>query len=206
MCRPWTNREVFDPPAQGLYNPQRRARCVRRRIRCAHQGTESHAIVRRRCRSSSIWSIAARAAVKRTPVTAPASWSRCRTPFCGRSSRSRCRRPARTARASSSCRTTNATATHQGSSPHRQEEGQRLLGWRDVPTDNRLVGDSAGHAAGVPAAVHRRAADELRRSRAAPIRAQAVRDPQASRARRRQLKSTRCRAGSSTSSASRRTR
>ena len=53
-------------------------------------------------------------------------------------------RRAATAPGSCSCRTTSATATHQGADRAIvDEEGQTLLGWRDVPTDNSLVGDSA---------------------------------------------------------------
>ena len=62
-----------------------------------------------------------------------------------------------------------------------------------------------GHAAAVRAGVHRRRAAGL--SSGQRVRAQAVRDPQARRARRRRVwGSARCRAGSSTSSACRRTR
>ena len=68
------------------------------------------------------------------------------------------------------------------------EEGQQLLGWRDVPTD-----DSPGRPerrrgrAGVRAGVHRRGSASagsapIRETRAR-VRAQAVRDPQADRAR-----------------------
>ena len=107
----------------------------------------------------------------------------------GRSSRSRCPPPARTAPAWCSCRTTSATASAIKELIARivAEEGQTLLGWRDVPTDNRLVGDSARATQPVFQQVFIGA--RVRRSRTAEgraaVRAQAVRDPQARRARRR---------------------
>ena len=63
-----------------------------------------------------------------------------------------------------------------------EEEGQTLLGWREVPHDNGLIGDSAqGHSAAVRAGVHRRC---RRASADDGVRAEAVRDSEASRARR----------------------
>ena len=61
------------------------------------------------------------------------------------SCRSRCPTPARTAPASCSCRTTTRDREAVKALIGRitEEEGQRLLGWRDVPTDDSLVGPSA---------------------------------------------------------------
>ena len=69
------------------------------------------------------------------------------------------------------------------------EEGQRVLGWRDVPTDDSSVGAERGRrraassarcsSAAAPAFDARRTDADLR------VRAQALRDPQAHRARRR---------------------
>ena len=90
------------------------------------------------------------------------------------------------------------------------EEGQTLLGWRDVPTDNTLVGASAradAAASSSRCSSARRHAGRPTAARAPAVRAQAVRHPQARRARRRRAEDQRARrAASSTSSACRPTR
>ncbi len=91
---------------------------------------------------------AAPAAATRSPATAPACWCRSRTSSCARRARrsaSSCRRPASTASAWCSCRATCASATTASSSSSKivREEGQRLLGWRQVPVDDSKCGSLA---------------------------------------------------------------
>ena len=113
------------------------------------------------------------------------------------SSASSCPRRAATAPAWSSCRTTPAQrATCEALLREIVgEEGQRVLGWRDVP-DRRLDDRRRARArrAGDPPDLHRRAAPATSASTdARAVRAQAVRDPQADRERGRRARHRRAR-------------
>jgi glutamate synthase domain-containing protein 1 len=69
--------------------------------------------------------------------------------------------------------------------PDRRRGGQTLLGWRAVPTDNRLVGESARATQPVFEQLFIGAADGVAGTDGSrPARAQAVRHPEADRARR----------------------
>ena len=177
------------------------------------KGRKSHAIVRQALQV--LMNLAAPRRLRlrgRTRATAPASSSRCRTASCARSRRRRCRRPASTASAWSSCRARPATARRSSGSFAQiiAEEGQRLIGWRDVPTDDSPIGPSAVAVEPVFKQIFIGAGrqdstgsgDERAR-----VRAEAVRHPQADRARGRRAAACRSRRrSSSTSSACRATR
>ena len=76
--------------------------------------------------------------------------------------------------------------------PDRRRGRAALLGWRDVPTDNRLVGDSARATQPVFQQLFIGATGRRRRRRGTrPVRAQAVRHPQARRACRRRAQDQR---------------
>ena len=115
-----------------------------------------------RSRSSSTWSTAAPAAARPTPATAPASSSRCRIASSARKRpdcRFRCppralrRRPGLPA-----ARTPTRARDGRRRSIERivGEEGQQLLGWRDVPTDDSALGPRAVAAEPVVQAALRR--------------------------------------------------
>ena len=119
-----------------------------------------------------------------------------RVPAQGRAWRSRCRRRARTAPAWCSCRTTSRPRDDQGSSSRASSprKGRRCSAGATCRRDDRLVGaERARDAAGLRAGVHRRGAIERRRTAdgARALRAQAVRHPQAGRARGRRARDQR---------------
>jgi glutamate synthase domain-containing protein 1 len=69
-----------------------------------------------------------------------------------------CRRSANTASAWSSCRAGDASRRACEAVIERaiRYEGQKLLGWRDVPVDNSGLAQAAqGHRAGDPPGLHR---------------------------------------------------
>ncbi len=106
----------------------------------------------RRFSCSSTSCIAARAAARSIPATALASSSRCRTRSSAKKRAglaSRCLPPVNTAPdASFSPRDPSSRATIEALVERIvHEEGQTLLGWRDLPTDDRLVGASAAAVA-----------------------------------------------------------
>ena len=80
-----------------------------------------------------------------TPATAPGSCSSCPTSSCAASSARSCRRPAPTASACASCRGTRSAAPSSSSCSRTPSsaEGQRVVGWRDVPVDKDYVGITA---------------------------------------------------------------
>ncbi len=121
-----------------------------------------------------------------------------------------CRPPARTASAWSSCRGAGRPRGDPGlHRADRREEGQRLLGWRDVPSRRRAARRErawrSSRCSGSCSSGTGPGRGRAGRPRA--LRAQALRDPQAHRAGRRPAAASRARPGPrSTSSACRRTR
>ena len=120
---------------------------------------------------------------------------------------SRCRRPASTAPAWCSCRATRRTRGQPSSARSSAivaEEGQTLLGWRDVPTDDRLVGARArspsSRSSSRSSSGRRRVGAGRTPRRRARVRAQAVRHPQADRARGRRARRSPTRRRSSSTS------
>ena len=132
-------------------------------------------------------STAAPRAPTRTPATAPACCSSCPTRCCAACSRrtSRRRAPTACASASSRGRPSGARSSSGCSSSTVAAEGQRVVGWRDVPVDKDYVGITGQPLRPVRQAPRRRgASDELAR-RPGRLRAQALRDPPRGRDRRR---------------------
>ena len=140
---------IKPPQADGLYDPRYEhdacgvamvakldnvpvARCRRPRARRARQPRAP----RRRGRRHA------------TPATAPGSSPDARRVLPRRSATSSCRRPAATASASASCRATTALRRklEQLLELNVRVEGQRVLGWRDVPVDEQHVGDTANRS------------------------------------------------------------
>ena len=127
---------------------------------------------RTRWRSSAISSIAARSAPIRAPATAPASWCRCRTSSS----------PSEADKLGFALPAPGQYAVGVLFMPRDEtggriirdiyaqtiaREGMKLLGWRDVPTDNSTLGESReADRAGAPAGVHR---PRQRRSRSRTI-------------------------------------
>ena len=135
----------------GLYDPHLRARRLRRRHgRAARRRAQPRdgAARDRRPRTSST---AARPARTPTRATAPASCSSSPTSSCAASSATSCRRRPATASPSASCpRTTSAGGELEALLEDTVEaEGQRVLGWRDVPVDKDYVGIGGQHVAPV---------------------------------------------------------
>ena len=206
-------RERLPTSRSGSVRPARRTRCLRRRLRrrTSRDGARTTSCARR-WRSSI--NLEHRGACGCEANTGDGAGILIQMPdaFLPQGcARSRCREPARTAPAWCSCRATSATAKRIKQSDRddrRRGRAATLLGWRDVPSDNSLVGDSAKATQPVFQQVFIGAAHAARLPTIdSALRAQALRHPQAHRARRRRRsRSTRCRAASSTSSACRRTR
>ena len=119
---------------------------------------------RRRSRRSRTWSIAGPRAPTPTPVTAPGSCSRFPTRSCAaRSPGSSCRRPGRY----------GVGVCYLPRDPERRlrleqlieetvaAEGQRAIWWRDVPVDDRYVGETARLSAPVIRQLIVEASDEI---------------------------------------------
>ena len=172
------------PPKQGLYDPQFEHDACGVGFVVNIKGKKSNAIVKQGiCRSSRTSIIAARAAARSTPATAPASSCSCRMPSSRRWRRktraSTCPSPAMYA-AGNIFMPRNATQRRKIEEVFArvvQAEGQLYLGARTVPTDNSSLGETAKASRAVRApGVHRPRAGDARR---AGVRAQALRDPQA---------------------------
>ena len=90
-------------------------------------------------------------------------------------------------RPSASCRatTSGAPSSSSCSTDTVEAEGQRVVGWRDVPVDKDYVGITANYFAPYIKQLVVAAADGARARRPGRVRAQALRDPPRRRARRR---------------------
>ena len=133
-----------------------------------------------RSRRSRTSSTAAPPAPTRTRATAPGSCCRCRDRFLrGRASTSSCRRPAQYGVGDvlpAARRRAPARSSRQLLELNARVEGQRVLGWRDVPIDEAHVGTHRERlAAGDPPALRRRRRRLHRRP--GRVRAQALRHP-----------------------------
>ena len=137
------------PSARRPLRPAPRARRLRRRLRRSRQGPARTRSSGTPCRCSSTSSTAAPAAAKPTPATAPASSSRCRTGSCARRRRgcSIALPPERSYGAGLVFLPSDADAARGRVEAIIErivgEEGQQVLGWRDVPTDDSELGPRA---------------------------------------------------------------
>ena len=210
-CPDHVSPHDFPPPAQGLYDPRDEHDACGVGFVVDIKGRRSHAIVRKALEV--LINLEHRGACGCEANTGDGAGILIQTPdkfFRKARVRSRCPTPAaygaglvflpRDERDRETIRNLIAQVV--------DEEGATLLGWRDVPSDNSLVGDSARATQPVFQQVFIGAAHRRQDCRGpTAVRAEAVRHPQADRARPSTASaSTRCRAASSTSSACRRTR
>ena len=151
------------PSAFGLYDPPSSTTPAASRSSSTSRGEPATRSSRRASARSATSTTAARRGPRRTPATAPASRSRSPTASCGRSSTSPCRPRAPTASASRSCRPRSADAEKASPTSRRSSasEGLRVLGWRDVPVDDSMIGRRRPQRhAELPPAVRRRGAGQ----------------------------------------------
>ena len=140
-----------------------------------------------RSRRSTTSSTAAPRAPTSAPATARASSSSCPTRSCAASPTSSCRRRASTAWACASSRTTRRSGAKLEELIERnvRVEGQRVLGWRDVPVDEDHVGVDRQRSRPYDPQLFVGARRPGFDGRPGRVRAQALRDPPHRRARRR---------------------
>ena len=147
MCRPCsTSGAVASHLLHKVCTTRARARCLRRRLRRPHQGQRSHDIVAQGAAGPHQPRAPRRVRLRgehrrRRRHPDPDAG---RVPAHGRC-RSRCRPPARYGAGLVFLPhdERDRDAIKALIARHRRGRRAALLGWRDVPTDNRLVGDSA---------------------------------------------------------------